>query len=169
MDRCFNRASKDFPAYGGRGITVCERWLNVEKFFADMGDRPAGLSLERNDPNGNYEPSNCRWATPLDQGRTKRNNRKFVIDGEELHWAEISRRYGISETTFMRRIDAGMSPDQAAKAPARGYSKTLTASGVTKTLAEWASEIGVTRKTIQNRIDAGWTPDQTVSTPGRTK
>lgn len=70
--RCFNSAVKSYPDYGGRGITVCERWLDFEKFYADMGDRPEGMSLDRMNVNGDYTPTNVRWAPFEIQNRNKR-------------------------------------------------------------------------------------------------
>lgn len=71
--RCYTPTDAKFQHYGGRGITVCERWLNsFENFLSDMGERPPGLTLDRIDTNGNYEPGNCRWATPLVQSRNRR-------------------------------------------------------------------------------------------------
>lgn len=75
INRCTNPKTDDWHNYGGRGIQVCERWINsFENFLADMGERPAGKSIERVDNEWHYEPGNCVWATPIAQGRNRRTN-----------------------------------------------------------------------------------------------
>jgi hypothetical protein len=71
--RCLNENATCFENYGGRGVMIIEKWMVYENFLGDMGRRPAGKTLDRIDPNGNYEPSNCRWATPLVQRHNRRN------------------------------------------------------------------------------------------------
>ena len=70
--RCNNPNNQDYSQYGGRGITCCDRWKRFANFLEDMGERPEGLTIDRIDVNGNYEPSNCCWATPKEQNSNKR-------------------------------------------------------------------------------------------------
>lgn len=79
LRRCENPNEPAYPNYGGRGIKVCERWKSFENFRADMGERPDGMTIERNDVNGDYEPGNCRWATMREQQGNRRNTIRVAI------------------------------------------------------------------------------------------
>lgn len=119
MDRCYNIHGKYYENYGGRGITVCERWGKFENFFADMGQPPDGLSLDRIDNNLGYEPKNCRWSTAKEQSRNRRYNRVISFNGESGCIGYWSERLGFKRGALLARIRAGWSIENALTKPIR--------------------------------------------------
>lgn len=109
--RCLSPHSVSYPYYGARGIKVCERWNKFENFLADMGERPAGMTLERIDTNGDYEPSNCRWATPVEQTRNRRITAYIEIDGERRILGEVCAERGVSAQLVHGRLRSGWPVD----------------------------------------------------------
>jgi hypothetical protein len=112
LQRCYNSKCDAYQNYGSRGIKVCEQWLGKGgflKFYEDMGDAPEGLSLDRKDKNGNYEPSNCRWATPLEQSNNQRRNLNITFNGETLTLTQWARKTNISPSTIKNRLTSGWS------------------------------------------------------------
>lgn len=114
-ERCYVTTDKRYGDYGGRGIRVCERWLNsFEKFFADMGERPSQRhTIDRKNNNGNYEPGNCRWATRAEQNRNQRRNVIVEHDGKRLCVAEWAELAGISADVLRNRLNRGWSIEEA--------------------------------------------------------
>lgn len=111
LQRCQNPNATGYARYGGRGISVCERWqISFVDFLSDMGPRPSlSHSLDRIDPNGNYEPTNCRWATRTEQANNRRDNRPLTIDGVTKCAADWAREFGVFPSTVCRWLDRGMS------------------------------------------------------------
>lgn len=106
LARCQIKTATGYENYGGRWVSVCERWRSFENFAADMGDPPgATLTIERIDNNGDYEPGNCRWATRLEQCANKRNNRVIEHLGVSMTVTEWARRLGISHSTLIEALE----------------------------------------------------------------
>jgi hypothetical protein len=103
--RCYDKKYKNYQHYGGRGITVCDRWLNsFENFLEDMGEPPDGLSLDRIDPNGNYRPDNCRWASPREQARNRRTTKFIEFGGKSQLLCDWASEVGITPEALSIRI-----------------------------------------------------------------
>lgn len=112
--RCGNPKHKRYADYGGRGITVCERWNDFATFFADMGSRPSPEhSLERIDNDGGYSPENCRWATNVEQARNTRANHKVRFRGKEMCLSEACELSGLNHGTVKSRLKRGWSDEDA--------------------------------------------------------
>lgn len=112
--RCTNPNNQNYADYGGRGIKVCERWLNnFENFLEDMGERPKGHSIERVDNDGDYEPGNCRWASQRQQVNNTRQNRYLKFNGRSQTISQWARETGIERRTILRRLKLGWSIERA--------------------------------------------------------
>jgi hypothetical protein len=123
--RCQNPKAQGYEDYGGRGITICDRWKGKNgfiEFLKDMGPRPAGQVIDRIDVNGNYEPSNCRWATLKESARNTRRNRFVIFQGQRKTIAEWAEIYGLPHYILFNRLRGGFSMEQALTMPNRRLS-----------------------------------------------
>ena len=102
--RCNRQKDSEYHNYGGRGIIVCERWKNFINFYADMGDPPKGLTLDRIDNDGNYEPSNCRWATRKAQNNNSRQNVIIEYQGQKHTISQWANKINISYRALYLRL-----------------------------------------------------------------
>lgn len=116
--RCTNPRQASWKNYGGRGITVCERWEKFEHFFADMGQRPTRQhTIDRRDNDAGYSPDNCRWITRREQNRNRSDNHRLTFRGETKTIAEWSEDVHIEQRTIWWRISSGWSVDRALTTP----------------------------------------------------
>jgi len=105
ISRCTNPAAKDYPQYGGRGITMDPNWKNFINFLHDMGERPEGLQLDRKNNDGNYTKDNCRWITAKMNAQNRRSTRHITIDGVTKCLAAWCEAYNLRTDTVCRRIN----------------------------------------------------------------
>lgn len=115
LSRCGNPSTNNYANYGGRGISVCDRWReSFAHFLADMGPRPStNHSIDRINNDGNYEPGNVRWATRIEQSHNSRQIRSITAFGKVWHLRQLAAHYGINETTLASRLRTGMTPEAA--------------------------------------------------------
>lgn len=124
--RCYKKTSKDYKNYGGRGIKVCDEWKNSFECFRDWA-LPNGynehLTIERINVNGDYEPSNCTWATPKQQGRNRRKHRKINYNGKEYCLSELAEMCGLIPETLAYRLNVGYELEKAMFTPSKRRNK----------------------------------------------
>ena len=156
--RCRNPSNPAYDRYGGRGISIATEWDSFEVFheWAMNHGYQENLSLDRIDVNGNYEPSNCRWATDYEQANNTRSNRKITYNGQEMNFCELSRLIDIPVTTLHNRLDKlGWSPEEAFRKEKRRKPNCTKVTcvetgqefGSLKEASEWAgiSYVGILR------------------------
>lgn len=111
--RCTNPKSQRWHSHGARGIRVCDRWKDYETFRDDMGPRPPRHSIERRDNDGNYDPSNCYWASAKEQARNKRTTIRVTLNGVTKPLTQWCEELGIKATTVRYRLRKGLSPEES--------------------------------------------------------
>lgn len=124
--RCLNPNNRNYNRYGGRGISIDKRWLGVggfDNFLNDMGDRPNGMTLERVNNDGNYEPQNCVWATRTQQSDNRSVTRYITFHGERKPVNEYARIFSIDSKLVKRRLDDGWTIKRALTSPRLTHKK----------------------------------------------
>jgi len=171
LARCCVSTNRAYRLYGGRGITVCDRWLSsFENFYADMGPRPSPKhSIDRIDNDGNYEPGNCRWTTQKVQCNNRSGNRLLTYKGETKtmqQWADI---HNIPYNTLLARIvNYGWAIERALETPVSDHVTLLTYNGESLSVDKWAKKLGISRRIIKYRLyEKGWSVSEALSTPVR--
>jgi len=170
-DRCNRESGKDYKDYGGRGIKVCDEWSDFTAFYNYIGDRPSAKhSLDRIDVNGNYEPGNVRWATPMTQGNNTRRNRFLVFNSVRKTVSEWSADTGLSLCAIHSRLDRNWDVEKTLTTPVRKMTiregALIDFNGESLTLKKWSQRVGVKYTTLHKRIYFDeWTVEQALTTP----
>lgn len=166
--RCENHKTPCFKNYGGRGIKVCEEWSESFEIFYEWAMNNGykeGLTLDRVDVNGNYEPNNCKWATRKEQSRNTRKTIYATVNNitKDLNtWAD---ELGVSRETLYRRVHKlHWTPEEAVIGKHKNITQ-YTAYGMSKSLKEWAEYLDMNLSTLESRIYNGWSIEKAITTP----
>jgi len=164
-NRCFNPNEKRYSDYGGRGITVCDRWKNsFENFLADMGLKPTPKhSLDRIDNDGDYQKDNCKWSTHVEQQNNRSSNRFITIEDVTLTITQWEKKMGFNKNIIWQRLEDGWSEYDAVMTPV--HVRLITIENDTWTIAQWTDEMGYGKTVIHNRLNRGWSEYRAVMTP----
>lgn len=173
IDRCHNPQSTAYYLYGARGIAVCPRWRSrFSSFLQDMGARPPGATLDRKDPDGDYTPANCRWATRKEQANNRRRHVLVTHNGKTQNIAAWASETGLGWNTIKARLEHGWSvkealtlpSDQVVKLGSRG--KLIEFRGEKRTLSAWARHLGIGWDCLHRRVHKyGWSLDRAFGEP----
>lgn len=168
--RCDNPNAEFYHRYGGRGITVCDEWRDFEVFYkwALHNGYKDNLTIDRIDNDGNYEPSNCRWATWKEQANNKSLNHILTFNGKSQTMTLWAEEAGITRSAIKTRLKNGWSVEKALTTPIgveNSMHHQLEHNGKTQNAAEWSRETGIPYSTIMDRINMGWETDRILTTP----
>ncbi len=170
LQRCCNPNAVGYSSYGGRGIGVCDRWLaSFENFLEDMGEVPRGLTIERVDVNGDYEPGNCVWATTQEQSHNRRTNRWVILRGEHMLLTEALRELGASSSSLYYLRAKGLSDQEVIEdlvaRPRQARGRTVVVAGTEMALSAALKLNGMNPRTFFYRVSGGMTYQEAYDTP----
>lgn len=166
--RCLNPKDVSYKNYGGRGIAVCDRWLNsFADFHQDMGPRPStNHSIERMDNALGYNAANCIWSTSADQANNRRSNILLTINGLTKNVAIWAIELGLNPHLIYSRLKRGWPAEKALTATSgsvRSRHRLVTFNGKTMSVTAWGRESGISRMTIFSRLRNGWTMERALT------
>lgn len=167
--RCYNLNNHKYNDYGGRGITICEAWLNDFQAFYDWAMANGysdDLSIDRIDVNGNYEPSNCRWTDNETQSNNRRSNRFIEYNGKSQTIEQWAKELNVDYKKFHSRLKRGWSIEKAIS-PKNNTIKEVTYQGKTQSISSWARELNITSATLSCRLRKGWDIKRAFETPAQ--
>ena len=159
--RCYYPSTNGYQRYGGRGIKICDEWINDPQSFYNWSINNGykkNLTIDRIDVNGSYEPSNCRWVTKEIQDNNRRTNRKITYKGETKTLSQWCREYNINRVTLDDRLKTGMTIEEALNKPVTkcGGKIFYTLNGKKKLLSEWCKIYNVNYQTAWKKAKKGY-------------
>jgi hypothetical protein len=173
LDRCYKETTDFYKDYGGRGITVCDRWKGkdgLKNFAEDMGERPEGTQIDRIDNNGPYSPENCRWATNKENCRNKRDTKFITFNGKTQSLPDWADELGMSNKVLSERIikwgEYRALAEPLHKTVRITRDSIFTFNNKTLSLDEWSTESGIPFNTLKYRISKShWSIGRSLTTP----
>lgn len=167
INRCYNKKTSHYYRYGGRGISICDRWLGSNgfiNFLSDMGERPLNKTLDRKNVNGNYCKENCKWSTTKEQARNLEHSVKVNFHGEIITVAELAERFGLYNNLLIRRLAKGWDVDRACTEPIK-VNKKHNYNGKEYTIHELSQWSVVSEKRLGKRLRSGWSLNDAMFIP----
>lgn len=167
--RCYNPKNKRYKNYGGRGIKICDEWLDNQNLFFEWSLSNGyndTLTIDRIDCNKGYEPNNCRWVTQKFQQNNRTNNRIITYKGKSQTLSQWCEELGIPYSTIKHRVNEfHWSIEKAFETKHNPKEVIITYKNKTQSISDWCKEIGVPYWKLQQRLKRGWTIERAIETP----
>lgn len=164
--RCYNENSINFRYYGGKGVFICDEWLNdCEKFYewSIKNGYSDNLTIDRIDSNKKYSPDNCKWSSKSEQAYNRSMSVKLTLDGRTMYMTEWAKELGIDKKTLSWRYNNGWSDEEILTRPRDYKENKLTLNGETHSMSEWSRITGIKVATISYRMRKDWSVEDALT------